>query len=69
MLGVEYFVRSGFGSLVLYCLGQIVEAIRGDLTHGNGRVKFDRSFNSEAYIMVASWLVLTVIGIATARYL
>eukprot|EP00055_Hartaetosiga_balthica_P013118 m.65947 g.65947 ORF g.65947 m.65947 type:complete len:350 (-) comp8173_c2_seq1:529-1578(-) len=64
LLGVEYFAKTDFGSIVLYCLETIARALRNDVVNGQEvNIQFNVSVANKVYYMIAAWGVLAIVGI------
>lgn len=63
ILGVDYFVHSEFSTAIEYAFHEFKEAIVHSIQHHDAVLRFSRGFSRDTYILLASWLVLAVLGV------
>eukprot|EP00730_Choanoeca_flexa_P015824 TRINITY_DN7351_c0_g1_i2.p1 TRINITY_DN7351_c0_g1~~TRINITY_DN7351_c0_g1_i2.p1 ORF type:complete len:423 (+),score=25.21 TRINITY_DN7351_c0_g1_i2:1-1269(+) len=62
LLGIDYFVQSHLGKLLMYLAHRIEVAVHKSIKHDTIEYQFDGDYDYKAFIMVFTWLVLTLVA-------
>eukprot|EP00045_Choanoeca_perplexa_P008180 m.74993 g.74993 ORF g.74993 m.74993 type:complete len:405 (+) comp14390_c0_seq2:1167-2381(+) len=63
LLGVDYFVESHLGKLMVYLAHRIEVSVKSSIRHDTADYTFDSRYDAKAFIMVAAWFVLTLVAV------